>query len=311
MWFESLTTKGYFLLITLRPEPVEGQMIQLSNNHAFEYVAASGALAYDGRGWPWEWPLRWMGLLDPTLFTIVTKTLTYHPKPGNLRWTHPWSCVKVLKKGVVNAIGLTNPGLDAWLEKIAPNIPFQKYSMVCSITEDDPKKLLEIVRKLEKLPLKGIELNASCPNTHQELHQNVDAVVEAARLIRENSPHPLFLKLSVHQDYLAIAQKTENYAQALSINSVPWRLVFPDQKSPLASLGGGGVSGKAAQPFTWEMVKKLSQSVKTPVIGPGVWEYEDMAALRSLGAKAISFGSIFMRYPWRATKFIKRDTTFS
>ncbi len=285
-------------------------MIQLSNGHSFEYMAASGALAYDGRGWPWEWPLRWVGLIDPQLFTIVTKTLTYHPKEGNLRWTHPWTCVKVLKKGVVNAIGLTNPGLDAWLEKIAPQIPFQNYSMVCSITEDDPKKLLEMVKKLEKLPLKGIELNASCPNTHQELHQNVEAVVNAARLIRENSPHPLLLKLSVHQDYLTIAKATENDAQALSINSVPWRLIFPNDKSPLAVLGGGGVSGKVAQTHTWDMVKQLSSSVKTPVVGPSVWEYPDIATLRNLGAKAISFGSIFMRYPWRPTQYIKRDTTF-
>lgn len=282
-------------------------MIQLSNGHSFEYVAASGALAYDGRGWPWEWPLRWLGLIDPSLFTIVTKTLTYHPKIGNLRWSHPWSCVKLLKRGVVNAIGLTNPGLDAWLEKTAPRIPFQKYSMVCSITEDDPARLLGMVRKLEKLPLRGIELNASCPNTHQELHQNVDAVVGAARLIQENSPHPLFLKLSAQQDYLAIARASEPYAQALSINSVPWRMAFPGEPSPLEALGGGGVSGKAAQAFTWEMVAALAQAVKTPVVGPSVWEYEDIAKLRALGAKAISFGSIFMRHPWRPTRYVKRD----
>ena len=61
-------------------------MIRLSNGREFEYMAASGALAYDGRGWWWEWPLRWCGLLDPSLFTIVTKTLTRHPRRGNLRW---------------------------------------------------------------------------------------------------------------------------------------------------------------------------------------------------------------------------------
>lgn len=281
-------------------------MITLSNQHSFEYMAASGALAYDGRGWPWEWPFRWMGLLDPALFTVVTKTLTYHPKKGNLRWTHPWSCVKLLKEGAVNAIGLTNPGLDFWLEQIAPKIPAE-YKIICSITEDDPQKLLEMLRKLEKVPILGIELNASCPNTEQELHHNVEAVLNSVKLMKSNSRHPILLKLSVNQDYLSIAKQTEGFAEALSINSVPWRIAFPDQKSPLEKLGGGGVSGRAAQHYTWKMVKALSDACKTPVIGPSVWDYEDMAKLRALGAKAISFGSIFMKYPWRPTQYVKRD----
>lgn len=282
-------------------------MIQLSNQHSFEYMAASGALAYDGRGWPWEWPLRWMGLVDPTLFTIVTKTLTYAPRKGNLDWSHPWTCVKVLKSGVVNAVGLTNPGFDWWMGNIADKIHETNYSIVCSMTEDDPQKLTEMVRRLDRVPVKGIELNASCPNTDQELHHNVDAVVESAKLMKAQSRHPIILKLSVNQDYLSIAKQTEGVVEALSINSVPWRIAFPEEKSPLADLGGGGVSGKVAQSFTWKMVKELALNVKTPVIGPSVWNFEDIQKLRDLGAKAISFGSIFMRYPWRPTQYVKRD----
>lgn len=282
-------------------------MIKLSNQHSFEYMAASGALSYDGRGWPWEWPFRWMGFIDPKLFTIVTKTLTYDPRQGNLRWTHPWDCVKLLRNGAVNAVGLTNPGYRWWLEKIAPKISKQNYSLIVSVTEDDPQKLLKMIRAFENIPIQGIELNASCPNTQQELHHNIEAVVESVRLIKNHSRHPILLKLSVNQDYLSIAKQTEGIAEALSINSVPWRIAFPNQESPLANLGGGGVSGKLAQEHTWKMVKELSQSVKTPVIGPSVWDYEDIQKLRALGAKAISFGSIFMRYPWRPTNFVRRD----
>lgn len=285
-------------------------MIQLSNGHSFEYMAASGALAYDGQGWPWEWPFRWMGLLDPKLFTIVTKTLTYDPCPGNLRWTHPWACVKFLKNGAVNAVGLTNPGYRWWLEKIAAKISKRNYSLIVSVTEDDPQKLLEMIRAFENIPIQAIELNASCPNTHQELHQNVDKVISSVKLMKENSPHPILLKLSVNQDYLSIAKQTEGFAEALSINSVPWLIAFPDQKSPLENLGGGGVSGKAAQAHTWKMVKELSEAVKTPVIGPSVWDYEDISKLRAIGAKAISFGSIFMKYPWRPTQYVKKEMHF-
>ncbi|MBF0493299.1 MAG: hypothetical protein HQM15_11055 [Deltaproteobacteria bacterium] len=285
-------------------------MIQLSNGHSFEYVAASGALAYDGQGWPWEWPFRWLGLIDPSLFTIVTKTLTAQPKAGNLRWLHPWTCVKSLSKGVVNAIGLTNPGLDWWLSHIAPRLkklPYSSYSLVCSITEDNPQILREMVLKLDSVPIKAIEFNASCPNTHQEIHSNTQLVVKLARLLCQNSRHPIFIKLSATQDYLQIAKQLETQVQALAINSVPWSLIFPNQASPLQKLGGGGVSGKIAQKFTWKMVEELAGHTTIPVMGPGVWDYEDLATLRKLGAKAFSFGSIFMCYPWRPTSFIQMD----
>ena len=65
-------------------------MITLPNGHVIDFVAASGALAYDGYGWPWERPLLWSGLLDPREFTVVTKTLTAAPRLGVLRWWCPW-----------------------------------------------------------------------------------------------------------------------------------------------------------------------------------------------------------------------------
>ena len=71
-------------------------MLTLSNGHSFTFMAASGALAFDGEGWPWEQPLRCLGLLDPSLFTIVTKTLTRHPRKGNLRWYNPFRVVRPL-----------------------------------------------------------------------------------------------------------------------------------------------------------------------------------------------------------------------
>jgi len=95
--------------------------------------------------------------------------------------------------------------------------------------------------------------------------------------------------------------------QALAINSVPWSMCFPTQESPLAGLGGGGVSGKVAQVHTWEMMQRLSEMTDIPVIGPSVWEYEDIARLRQLGAQAISFGAIFLRYPWRPSGFVRRE----
>lgn len=282
-------------------------MITLSNQHSFDYMVASGALAYDGRGWPWEWPLRWLGLIDPRRFTTVTKTLTLQPRVGNLRWSHPWSCVRLLPQGVLNAIGLTNPGFQWWLQTVAPRIAQRGYDMVCSITHDDPATLAEMARALNAVPLRAIEINASCPNTDRELLSNAEKVVELVRAVKAVTRHPIILKLSVVHAYADIAQACVGLVEALAINSVPWSTAFPEQRSPLQHLGGGGVSGKLAQPWTWKMVKELSQASAIPVIGPSVWEFSDIAALRSLGAKAVSFGSIFMRYPWRPTAFVKKE----
>ena len=102
-------------------------MITLSNGHAFEYMVASGALAFDGKGWPWERLLVWLGLIKPELFTVVIKSLTRNPRPGNLRWWKPWTCVRLIPGGSVNKVGLTNPGIEWWCKKVGPKLDFQKF----------------------------------------------------------------------------------------------------------------------------------------------------------------------------------------
>ncbi|MBI4238808.1 MAG: hypothetical protein HY696_10415 [Deltaproteobacteria bacterium] len=282
-------------------------MIPLRNGHVLEYVAASGALAFDGRGWPWEWPLRWLGLLDPRCFTIVTKSLTRRPRVGNLRWWQPWRCVRLLPHGTVNAIGLTNPGIEWWCRTIGPRVAKFPYRLIGSIYPESPGECADMVAMLQPFGLVAIEVNLSCPNTSTHGSAAVPQAVEMLTAARSATPWPLIAKLSVTHDYCAIARASEGLIDAMAINSVPWSVSFPDRPSPLATLGGGGVSGQAAQLHTWPMVEKLAAASHTPVIGPSVWEYADIAQLRARGASAISFGSIFLRYPWRPTAFVRCD----
>ena len=305
-------------------------MITLSNGYSLEFMAASGALAFDGRGWPWEWPLRWVGLLNPGLFTVVTKSLTLKPRRGNLRWWNPLRCVRLMTDGVVNAVGLTNPGVDGWIKKVYPCSAQSKWSFVVSIAGESLQEYMEMMIKLMAGPvgggahpparirsggidppsppaaIKAIEINASCPNSPSELQQNAEAVIDTAKALKQKSPWPLILKLSCTHDYVAIAKALEGVVEAISINSVPWSVVFPSQRSPLERFGGGGVSGKRVQEFNWKMAADLARETKIPVIGASVWNYEDIEKLFGFGAKAIAFGSIFLRYPWRPTGFIKR-----
>jgi len=281
-------------------------MIRLSNGHDFEYMTASGALGFDGKGWPWEQPWRWIGLLDPTLFTSVTKTLTLRPTEGNLRWYNPFRCLRLVRGGVVNAVGLSNPGIDWWCRKIGPSVNSTKIPLVASIF-GEPEELAEMVRILNGFDLVGLEINASCPNTETCILQDTARVIASCEAVKTNSRLPLILKVSVTHDISQIVKEVENLVEAISINSVPWAVAFLKCRSPLEILGGGGVSGKVAQPFTWSLVKKLAELTTIPVIGPGVWDFDDLTKVRSLDAKAVSFGSVFMCYPWRPTLYVQKE----
>lgn len=282
-------------------------MITLSNGHSFEYMAASGALAFDGKGWPWEYPLRWTGLLDPSLFTVVIKTLTRHPRKGNLKLYRPWMCIRFLPHGAVNAVGLTNPGIEWWCKTIGPTVHKKRIALIGSILSESIKELKEMALMLNDYEFVGLEVNASCPNSKDDLLSNTKKVIEGALAVKEKSRMPLILKLSVVHDIETIVRELNGCVETYSINSVPWNIAFPDRKSPLAKLGNGGVSGKIVQSHTWGLLEKLVRITNTPIIGPSVWDYDDIAEVRKRGARAISFGSVFMRYPWRPTLFIRKD----
>jgi len=281
-------------------------VITFSNHHSFEYVAASGALAYNGKGWPWEWPFRWLGLINPRLFTIFTKTLTYYSRKGNLRWWKPWGCVRLMNGGVVNAVGLTNPGISWWCDKIGPKLD-PRLSIAVSILNDDVIKIRVMAEMLNDFNIVAIELNASCPNIGHDPQWNADAVIKSCEVIKQNSRHPLILKLGFEGDVKRITKGIKGIVEALSINSVPWSLRFPNTTSPLEHLGGGGVSGKIAQCETWELLSLLTCISDIPVIGPSVWEFEDIERIRLRGAHAVSFGSLFLAHPHLPTRYAKKD----
>ncbi len=283
-------------------------MILLSNGHVLKYVVASGALAFDAKGWWWEKPLFWLGLIKPHLFTVVTKTLTYEATEGNLKMWKPWTCVRILKNGgTVNKIGLTNDGIEWWLKNVAPFIDFKKQAIIVSIS-GSREYIISMIKQLNALGIKAIEINGSCPNTASGVTDSA-YVIETFRLAHAASEHPLIVKVGVTQDYMAIAQGVAKYAEAISLNSVPWGIVYPHKQSPMTKLkgaGGGGVSGKPAQEFNWKAAKELAEKNYLPVICPSIMEYGDLEKVDELGAKAYSFGAIHIRTPWKPTSIVER-----
>jgi len=269
-------------------------------------MTASGALGYDGKGWPWERPLSLIGLFDPTLFTSVTKTLTLHPMKGNLRWYNPFRCIRFLNDGVVNTVALSNPGIDWWCKNISPSLDSRKIPLVVSLF-GEPDELAKMAKMLNEFDIAGIELNASCPNTTTTILQDTDRIIASCKAITAETKLPLILKVSVSHDVEVITKGIVSMVQAISINSVPWTKIFPNTRSPLTQLGGGGISGKVAQTMNWNLMKNISDLTSIPVIGPSIWEFNDLEKVRTIGAKAISFGSIFLRYPWRPTVYVRKE----
>jgi len=285
--------------------------IVLSNGHEIKYVVASGALGFDGKGWLWERPLVWLGLIKPELFTVVIKTLTLNKTKGNLRWWKPWTCVRLIASGSVNKIGLTNKGIEWWCKKVGPKIDFNKVSLVGSIY-GDKKQLLEMADLLNKFDFVALEINDSCPNTGHALQQ-AQTIIENVKAVTRISRHPIILKVSCTQDYLTIATGLTGIAEAISINSVPFEKVFPSKRSPLWKLekkvggGGGGVSGKPAQKFNWKVVEDLVKQNLIPVIAPSIMDAGDLENVKKLGADAFSFGAIHLKTPWKPTTIVKRE----
>ena len=301
-------------------------MINLSNGHCIENAVASGALGFDYRGWTWERPLVALGLIKPELFTVFIKTLTLNPRKGNLRWWKPWECVALIPGGSVNKVGLTNPGIEWWCRSIAPTIDFKRYAIAGSIYGDE-EELVTMAKRLNSFDLVALEVNPSCPNTGHGMPTTED-VIKMVKSVKRASRHPIIVKVSVKQDFLAIAEGLRGIAEAISLNSVPWDEAFPGRKrSPLWRLekkvggGGGGVSGFPAQFKNWEAVGELARQNALPVIAPSIMWYTDIEYVRAIGAKAVSFGAIHLASypvwlkPWtvftnpcKPTRFVERRT---
>jgi len=281
-------------------------VIVFSNGEPVEFLTGSGALAYDGRGWIWEYPLRWMGILNPHEFTIVVKTLTLRPRKGNLRWYAPWRAVRLIPGGAVNAVGLTNPGIDWWIRTCYPRMRRMGLQMVVSVYPESVEEARAFAEKLRPLQIAAIELNASCPNVAHCETDTVSHVHSLAVALRE-AGHPLIVKVGYDQPYVAIAQVVEGVAEAIhAINTVPWRLVFPERRSPLARLGGGGVSGAPIRPFVREAVRRLREHTHLPIIaGGGIATLDDLEELWALGARAFSIGTLFLRTPWIPNRLVR------
>lgn len=291
-------------------------MIRLSNGYKFDFVVSSGALGYDGKGYLWEWPLRWMGLIDPTRFLVITKTLTFKPRKGNLRWWAPWRCVRLIPgDGAVNAVGLTNIGIVDWAWW-----RFECYGECDIAVSVMPETISEansmasvIYARIAGLPshsLAAIEFNASCPNVSHE--ESIEHICEICKRLGQAGV-PVIVKLGWQQPYMEIIRELEKIdcVEAYDlINTVPWNQFDYNQPSPLARYGlTGGVSGAPICNQTVGVLEdvKRDKGIRKPVIsGGGVMSLLNVEERFVKGADAVAFGTLFLRRPWMPNKLARQ-----
>ena len=275
-------------------------MIEFPNSYRFDYMTASGAMGYYGNGWTWEKPLIFLNIINPSLFANVTKTITYHPKKGNKFAVH------ILNNGIVNALGLPNPGIDSWIENLKTKQPLI-LSLFGNINE-----ISSMLLKIKDIKnIVGIELNFSCPSVEgYGVYDCAEICSYVYHFLKTKKMNlGIIAKLNILQYYFIY--DIYPYIDAISINSVPWNMIFPGRKYPFKvdekSLWKAGISGKIAQVVNWPFIRDLIKLDKVPIIGCSVWEYRDIQRLWNLGVNAISFGSIHMLRPWLPTKWVRRE----
>lgn len=281
-------------------------MIALSNGHKFEYACASGALGYIGDskylGYWWEKPLHFLGVIDPKNLLLITKTFTLSPRVGNLKMWCPWRCVRLLPNdNVVNSVGLTNPGLDWWVNNCYRNCIKRGYKVVVSISPESISDARIMSGALDSLCPKivGIEVNVSCPNTENKL----DDVDRACRLVRAVScytSHPVFVKLGWQMPYFDICEELDDGSVEVFdlINTVPFSIVYPGQISPLAKYNlEGGVSGPAIRKYAREALETVKRKgIRTPILSGGGIDADEIETRRGT-ADAFAFGTLFLKHP--------------
>lgn len=256
-------------------------------NTELKIVASAGAVHY-GNGYFFK-PFK-LGDFS----AASTKTLTLEPRAGNFRWHKPWETIKPIDNdgnvnyfhytGFVNSVGFSNIGIEKWIEDYYEDME-RPENIIVSVAGSDTNEFISMVSSLNELDILAIEPNFTCPNDKSCVESwmtDDKIVIETLKMICSESRHPVVLKLSARQNYINIATALKNDVKAISINSVPWKMIFPEKRSPLERFGGGGVSGRVARPFTWGMALSLSRAVDIPVIIPGIWEATDLRKIKNM-----------------------------
>ena len=231
---------------------------------------------------------------------ICCKGTTLKARIGN-----PTPRVTETPAGMLNSIGLQNPGVDAVIEKYAGEWTTWKAPVLVNVAGESVHDYVEVARRLDGVPgVAGIELNISCPNVGAgglQFAIDAGAAAEVTAAVRRATDLPLLVKLSPNvADIRPIARAIADAgADALTaINTLSGIAVAPGRRKPLLGNIYGGLSGPAVKPVALRIVYEASQVVKIPVVAiGGVTELADVLDFLAVGAVAVQVGTAIFADP--------------
>jgi len=255
-------------------------------------LSASGTFGHDGAALSFPGP--------GGLGALVLKTITPRPRSGN-----PPPRLAETPAGLLNSIGLENPGLAAFLRDTAPGLAELPVPVVANAGGESVAEYEEVVAAFDAVPgIAAIELNLSCPNVQGgrlPFATSVDALGEVVAACRARTRKPLWAKLSPNVTRLApLARAAEEAgADALTVANtllglaVDWR-----RRRPVLGAGLGGLSGPAVRPVALRLVWEVRQAVSLPIVASGgAASAEDVLAFLVAGASAVQVGTAVFRRP--------------
>lgn len=262
-------------------------------------IPASGVFGY-GREYEELFSLSALG-------GIATKGTTITKRNGNEA-----PRIAETPAGMLNSVGLQNPGIDAFLERELPNLLTKDTVILANIAGSTADECVEIAKKLEQTDVHMIELNISCPNVRQggmAFGATCEGAASITAAVRSVTTKPLVVKLSPNVTSIAeIAKAVESEgADAVSlINTVLGMRIDVNTRRPVLRNNMGGMSGAAVLPIAVRMVWQVANAVQIPVIGMGgVTSGKDAAELMLAGASAVQVGAAIFTDPYAPVRIIR------
>ncbi len=227
------------------------------------------------------------------LGAVVTKGVAGIPWEGN-----PTPRVAETPSGMLNAIGLQNPGIDLFIERDIPFLKQYETRIIVNVCGHSLEEYLDVVERLAEQPVDMLEINISCPNVKEggiAFGQDPRAVETVTKACREKAAQPIIMKLSPNvTDITEMARAAEaGGADAVSlINTLTGMKIDVQKRTFVLANRTGGLSGPAIHPIAVRMVYETAQAVKIPIIGMGgIADAEDALEMILAGATAVAVGT--------------------
>lgn len=246
------------------------------------------------------------------LGAVVTKGVANVPWPGN-----PTPRVAETYGGMMNAIGLQNPGIEVFVKRDLPFLAGYDCKTIVNVCGKTTEDYLEVVERLAGEPVDLLEINISCPNVKEggiAFGQNPKSVEEITKAIKGAAKQPVIMKLSPNvTDITETAKAAEaGGADAISlINTLTGMKIDIKKRAFALANKTGGVSGPAIKPIAVRMVYQAAHAVKIPVIGMGgIQNAEDAIEFMMAGAAAVSVGTANFFNPYATVEIVEGIEVF-